>query len=106
MKILRLIPVVAFMLAQHATALANESNPDSAYLFSYATGKNNNHNGLHFAWSRDGENWISIGSEYGYLKCDYGRWGSEKKMFTPYLLKGKDGLWHCIWGLNEKDKVF
>lgn len=89
-------------LANH-TVLANE--PDSVYLFAYATTKNNNHNGLHFAWSRDRDKWFSIGNEYGYLRCDYGRWGSEKRMITPYLVKGPDG-WHCVWELNEHDHLF
>ena len=84
-------------------SLANE--PDSVYLFSYATGKNNHHNGLHFAWSHDKVNWHRIGNEFGYLKSDYGRWGSEKKMITPYLVN-IGGVWHCVWSLNEKDKVF
>jgi alpha-L-arabinofuranosidase len=85
-------------------ALAND--PDSVYLFSYATEKNNNHNGLHFAWSRDKVTWYSIGNEFGYLKSDYGRWGSEKRMITPYLIQGAGGQWHCVWSLNEMGKVF
>ena len=75
-------------------------------LISYATAKNNHHNGLHFAWSRDKLSWYSIGNEFSYLKSDYGRWGYEKRMITPYLIQGAGGEWQCIWSLNEKDKVF
>lgn len=85
-------------------ALANE--PDSVYLFSYATGKNNNHNGLHFAWSTDRKTWQPIGNEFAYLKSDYGRWGSEKRMIAPYLLQGAGGIWQCVWSLNERDNAF
>ena len=61
------------------------NQPDSVYLFSYATEKNANHNGLHFAWSTDQENWKPIGPEYRFLFCDYGRWGSEKRTYlTPH----------------------
>ncbi|WP_261387730.1 carbohydrate binding domain-containing protein [Chitinophaga pinensis] len=81
-------------------------DPDSVYLFSYTTEKNNHHNGLHFAWSRDQQQWHPIGNEWGYLKSDYGRWGSEKKMFAPYLISGPDGNWHCVWGLNDKEHAF
>lgn len=89
------------------TAFAADANePDSVYLFSYATTKNNNHNGLHFAWSRDKQTWYSIGNEYGYVKCDYGSWGSEKRMITPYLLQGANGTWQCVWSLNERDLQF
>jgi alpha-L-arabinofuranosidase len=91
-------------LILNLVSLANE--PDSVYLFSYATAKNNHHNGLHFAWSRDKVSWYSIGNEFSYLKSDYGRWGSEKRMITPYLIQGVGGVWQCIWSLNERDKVF
>ena len=91
-------------LISNLGALAKE--PDSVYLFSYATAKNNHHNGLHFAWSRDNLSWYSIGNEFSYLKSDYGRWGSEKRMITPYLIQGAGGEWQCIWSLNERDKVF
>jgi len=105
-KTIRIGFAVTILLLLQATAIARKNNPDSVYLFSYATLQNNSHNGLHFAWSRDGDHWISIGNEYGFLKSDYGRWGSEKKMFSPFLFLGNDGLWHCVWSLNEKDKVF
>lgn len=82
------------------------SQPDSAYLFSYATGKDNNHNGLHFAWSNDQENWHRIGPEHSFLRSDYGRWGTEKRMLSPYLTRTPDGLWHCYWTLNEQTETF
>lgn len=81
--------------------IANE--PDSVYLFSYATTKNANHNGLHFAWSMDGKDWKTIGPEFGFISSDFGAWGSQKRMLTPYLTKGGDGLWHAVWSLNETE---
>lgn len=80
--------------------------PDSVYLFSYTTTKNGNKNGLHFAWSNNRSNWFTIGNEYGFLKSDYGRWGSEKRMYSPFLLKGPNGEWHCIWSVNDRDNSF
>ncbi|MES2775007.1 MAG: alpha-L-arabinofuranosidase C-terminal domain-containing protein [Bacteroidota bacterium] len=106
MKTVIIALAVAFLLVLQTTAFGRKTDPDSVYLFSYATLKNNSHNGLHFAWSRDGDNWVSIGNEFSYLKSDYGRWGSEKKMFSPYLFLGADDLWHCIWSLNATDQVF
>jgi alpha-L-arabinofuranosidase len=82
------------------------NDPDSVYLFSYASGKNNDHNGLHFAWSQDGRQWHTIGNEFGYLRSDYGRWGLDKRMISPYLMRGEDGMWHCVWSLNEQDHLF
>ena len=44
-----LLITIGFSL-QHSL-MANE--PDSAYVFAYATDKNAGRNGLHFAWSTD-----------------------------------------------------
>lgn len=84
-------------------AIYNE--PDSAYIFAYATEKNHNRNGLHFAWSRDGREWHAIGPEHRFLRSDYGPWGEGKRMLDPFLFRGWDELWHCVWTLNEKDGV-
>jgi len=84
------------------TAFANQ--PDSAYIFSYTN--ENKPNGLHFAWSIQASEWHPIGPEYTYMMCDYGRWGAEKKMYTPFLFQDKDGLWHCIWSVNNRDGIF
>lgn len=74
--------------------------PDSVYLFAYGT------NGLRFAWSQDKQNWTSIGNGHPYVKSDYGAWGSEKRMYTPYLIEGKDGRWQAVWGLNDRTLQF
>ncbi|MBO9618153.1 MAG: carbohydrate binding domain-containing protein [Niabella sp.] len=76
---------------------------DSAYLFAYATKANEGRSGLHFAWSRDKTHWQAIGQDYGFLKSDYGRWGSEKRMINPVLFFDRDKQWHCIWNLNNRD---
>ena len=95
---LRLQFVFAFLLfsmSQQASAAMNRyDQPDSVYLFSYGV------NGLRFAWSQDRQNWTRIGNDYTFLKSDYGAWGSEKKMLDPYLIRGKDGQWQLVWGLN------
>jgi alpha-L-arabinofuranosidase len=84
--------------------LANEI--DSAYLFSYTTEKDNGRSGLHFAWSLDGAKWDLVCNEHGYLKSDYGQWGSQKQMNSPYLFQTPNGEWHCIWSLNETGNQF
>lgn len=80
--------------------------PGKVYLFAYATSEQKGQNGLHFAWSSDKKNWYSISSEHSFLKCDYGRWGSQKRMLAPFLFKDNNGLYHCIWSVNETDGVF
>lgn len=103
-KILSALLLITSLLP--AIAKTKGSAPDSVYLFAYASVKNNNHGGLHFAWSRDKANWQDIGNEYDYVKSDYGRWGSEKRMITPYIIINNKGVWHCLWSLNERDKTF
>lgn len=80
--------------------------PDSAYLFSYASTRNGGRNGLHFAWSVDKTNWHAIGPDHAYVKSDYGRWGSQKRMVSPYLYQSKDGQWRAVWSLNETVNQF
>lgn len=89
-----------------ASVYETRNEPDSVYLFAYATTKNDYRNGLHFAWSRDLEELHPIGPEYSFLRCDYGRWGQEKRMINPILKLDKNGLWHCLWTLNERDGAF
>lgn len=44
-------------------------------------------------------------NEFGFLWSDYGRWSSEEQMITPYIFKGADGVWHCVWALNEREHL-
>lgn len=99
--------LVVFLLGKTpAFALATHKEPGKVYLFAYATTEKKGQNGLHFAWSNDKKNWYAIGPEHSFLKCDYGRWGSQKRMLTPFLFKDNNGLYHCIWSVNETDAVF
>ncbi len=98
--------LVTILYLTTQTAAAATHAPDSAYLFSYATDKNNNRNGLQFAWSQDKQQWHVIGSGYGFLKSDYGRWGLDKRMISPWLIQGANGIWHCVWTLNNRDHTF
>ncbi|KOH44065.1 alpha-L-arabinofuranosidase C-terminal domain-containing protein [Sunxiuqinia dokdonensis] len=97
-KIYFLLILVAATLLQ--PTLANE--PDSAWVFSYATTKNRGGNGLHYAWSIDRENWQGIGPEFRFLFSDFGTWGAQKRMLTPFVFQDQQGEWHAIWSLNDE----
>lgn len=97
--------VLACYSGINASLAKIHNEPDSAYLFSYATSKNNHRDGLHFAWSVDGENWHSIGAGYSFLKSDFGTWGGQKRMLQPVLIQDKNGMWHCLFTPNEVDNV-
>lgn len=78
---------------------------DSVYLFSYCSLKNDGKIGLQLAWSTDKNTWNAIGSDFGVLGSDYGTWGAQKRMLSPFLWLGADGLWHCVFSVNEKDNA-
>ncbi len=73
--------------------------PDSAYLFAYS--RDEGRSGLLLAYSIDQENWMGIGPHHRFLFSDFGRWGSQKRMFDPYLFRDEEGMWHCVWALND-----
>ena len=53
------------------------NEPDSVYIFSYAHPEDEGRSGLKFAWSPDGDKWLSVSDGFAYLKCDFGRWGAH-----------------------------
>lgn len=97
-KVLRIFFSLTILIFNTLFLKANE--PDSAYLFAYG---DENGGGLHFAWSIDQENWHTIGNNHPFLRSDYGRWGSQKRMYDPFLLRAPDGQWHSVWSLNNED---
>lgn len=103
--LLLLFSVLLLSLQSAAFAAMHETTatPDSVSLFAYATRGDDGRSGLRFAWSMDGKHWFEIGQNYGYLRCDYGRWGSQKKMLDPNLKQLPGGEWLCIWKLNDHD---
>lgn len=106
MKKSLLLLSLLFVSFQQVLLAANSettSVPDSVYLFSYATQDDDGRSGLRFAWSADHEQWFEVGQSTGFLRCDYGRWGSQKKMLDPYLKQLPGGEWLCTWKLNAHD---
>ena len=106
MRKLFLFLALLFVTFQQVTLAAIRevaSTPDSVYLFSFATSVDDGRSGLRFAWSMDKENWFEVGRNYGYLRCDYSRWGSQKKMLDPCLKQSSEGEWICTWKLNDRD---
>ncbi|MFY7839688.1 MAG: carbohydrate binding domain-containing protein, partial [Lacibacter sp.] len=92
-----------FLIMSFVCAFAH--HPDSVFVKGYTTGKNDNKNGLHIAYSFDGKNWISIGNEFSFLRSDYGRWGSSKKMYDPVLVKNSSTEWACYFFTEAEHKV-
>ena len=98
-KLLLLFCILSLQLS------AQTITQDSVYLLSYCSLKNDGKIGLQLAWSTDKNTWNSIGSDFGVLGSDYGTWGAQKRMLSPFLWLGADGLWHCVFSVNEKDNA-
>ncbi|WP_018107999.1 alpha-L-arabinofuranosidase C-terminal domain-containing protein [Bacteroides propionicifaciens] len=77
--------------------------PNQAYLFAYNTDNKEGHGGIQFAWSSDQKVWHPVGDGFIFLRSDYGRWGSQKRMFHPFIHQSQDGTWHAVWTLNKQD---
>jgi hypothetical protein len=97
-RLFKTISVVLFSLL--ITPLLKANEPDSAYVFAYGM---ENGSGLYYAWSLNKAEWHSIGNHQTFLRSDYSRWGSQKRMYDPYIIQTPDGQWHCVWSLNKED---
>ena len=40
------------------------------------------------------------------LSSDYGAWGQEKRMFSPFITQMTDGTWRAVWQVNETAPTF
>lgn len=90
-----------FLPGIHGLTNKVHNQPDSVYVFSYATSHDEGRSGLKLAWSPDKQKWFSVAKNFGFVNCDYGRWGSQKRMINPRLvLDKKENKWICIWDLN------
>ncbi|MDO6430430.1 alpha-L-arabinofuranosidase C-terminal domain-containing protein [Flavitalea sp. BT771] len=104
-SIRQLTLLVVFPLFLAFQSKASNHDPDSIYLFSYAKAKDNGRSGLQFAWSRDKSTWYPIGTDFSYLRSDYGPWGSDKQMWTPILTLDNAGSWQCTWRVSQREKI-
>lgn len=92
--------VTALLLIFPCERFMYANEPDSAFLFAYGE---DNGSGLYFAWSHNQISWQPIGHRHIFLRSDYGRWGSQKRMYNPFLTQAPNGEWHAVWSLNNED---
>lgn len=59
--------------------------------------------GLRLAYLNDQEQWKDVGQ---LCASDYGPWGKDKKMYSPFVAKAKDGTWRAVWSVNDHAPVF
>ena len=59
--------------------------------------------GLHIATQRADKQWYDMGMLVG---SDYSSWGSEKRMYNPYVIRANDGSWRAVWQVNQTAPCF
>lgn len=87
-----------FLLFFIFLALQGKSQ-DKIFLFSYFT--DNGQDGLHLAYSKDGLKWEALNGGKSLVKPTV---GNDKLMRDPFILQGKDGLFHMVWTSSWKDR--
>ncbi len=98
MKKILLLSAVIFPLhlgAQSRPAYEMAGKDTTCQIFVYSPGVTK---GLHAAYLTDKEQWQDIGQLCG---SDYGPWGAEKKMYTPYVVHAADGTWRLLFSVNN-----
>jgi hypothetical protein len=99
-----LLPAVALSLSLQAQvqqpAYQIIGNDTTCQIFIYSPGEKS---GLHVAYLTDDTKWHNVGQLCG---SDYAQWGSEKKMYNPYVLHANDGTWRLIFGVNDYSPCF
>ena len=69
------------------------------YLFSYFT--DNGQDGLHLAFSHDGLKWEALKNGKSLVTPTV---GNDKLMRDPFIIHGKDGLFHMVWTSSWKER--
>ena len=59
--------------------------------------------GLHAAIKDANGQWSDLGQ---LCASDYSQWGSEKRMYSPYVLRASDGTWRAVWQVNDNAPTF
>jgi len=72
---------------------------EQVYLFSYFT--ENGQDGLHLAYSHDGLKWEALKDGKSWVAPTV---GNDKLMRDPFILQGKDGLFHMVWTSSWKER--
>ena len=58
---------------------------------------------MHLAYLTDDDRWVDVGQ---LCASDFGPWGSEKKMYRPFVMKANDGTWRALWSVNTRSPQF
>ena len=81
-----------------ATLICSVAFAQSVFIYSP-----NERAGLHAAIKDANGQWSDLGQ---LCASDYSQWGSEKRMYSPYVLRASDGTWRAVWQVNDNAPTF
>jgi len=101
------------LAVEHSAAAEPEGS--GPYLFSYF--KNNGEDGLHLAWSEDGDRWTSLNGDRSFVAPTVGGklmrdpsivapTVGGKLMRDPSIVRDAEGRFHMVWSSSWEDRGF
>lgn len=93
---------VLLSLLVSCSSVVSAGIPDSVYVRPYSRA---NGDGLRLEWSADKRTWENV-SDGTIITSDFGSWGGRtKKMYSPSMVKGRDGVFAVVFQLFDKDDI-
>jgi len=89
------LSVAAYSQAADIPSYTILGNDTTCQIFIYSPGERD---GLHLAYLKDDDTWNEVAQ---LCASDYSRWGSEKRMYSPYVVHANDGTWRAVWSVND-----
>ena len=80
------------------------SETDSVFISALSTGDDGKA-GLQFAWRTEGGKQRLVGDGHAFLQGDHGTWDSGKGIYHPVLFRDAEGLWHCVFSVDESGET-
>lgn len=80
-------------------SVSNFAQSKVTYLFSYF--KNNGEDGMHLAYSVNGESFTALNNDMPLIKPQIGK---DKLMRDPSITRGPDGTFHLVWTSGWNDR--
>ena len=93
---IRHIVILALLISTWNFSLYSQ---DSVYLFSFF--KDNGEDGLHYAYSEDGNSWKALNENQSFLTPLAGK---DKLMRDPCITEGPNGLFHMVWTVSWNEQ--
>ncbi|MDR0391568.1 MAG: glycoside hydrolase family 43 protein [Planctomycetaceae bacterium] len=82
--------------------IKSTTKSDRAWLFVYYTNKG--HDGLFYAWSKDGLLWQQLRNGKPFLKPEVGGDVKDRLTHSPSICRSSDGVYHVVWTVGWESR--